>query len=315
MPEGTSSALPIPVPGQMALPVNIPASPAPALFGQVITSFKTGNTYTIGSPIGEGNFGWVYNCTDMWDNDLAAKVLKPNFDYQTVKDRATKEFQTLFVVRHPYVTYVHDAFEFEGRCYIITERYFRPVFALFEMNRFDGSLWIKPIARCLLQAVHFIHLTGLAHKDIHGGNVFTNFQRDAVVPDQHEIMNFKLGDLCIANVVGNWVADQTTFANWMRPPEAHDPHQFGPMDHRVDIYHCGLLFLQILAGRELRFTPQEILAGAPRQMALHSPLPYSIALEKALRRHVQHRTANAQEFWRDLNSAVTGNALLGHVAR
>jgi len=35
-------------------------------------------------------------------------------------------------------------------------------------------------------------------------------------------------------------------------------------------------------------------------MALGLEAPYNIALEKALRRHVTYRTANAMEFWRDL---------------
>ena len=45
--------------------------------GETITSLRTGNTYTIGQMVGEGNFGIVYSCRDVWDNDLAVKVLKP----------------------------------------------------------------------------------------------------------------------------------------------------------------------------------------------------------------------------------------------
>src|SRR6185312_979551 len=78
--------------------------------------------------------------------------------------------------------------------------------------------------------------------------------------------------------------------------------EFGPMDHRIDIYHCGLLFLHLLNGQELRFTNEEILAGRPRELALQLPPPYNFALEKALRRHVAFRTENAMELWRDLNS-------------
>jgi serine/threonine protein kinase len=93
-----------------------------------------------------------------------------------------------------------------------------------------------------------------------------------------------------------------TRALWMLPPEAMDSSEFGPLDHRIDIYHCGLLFLHLLNGRELRFTAEEIKAGQPRELALQLPPPYNFALEKALRRHVAHRTENAMELWRDLNS-------------
>jgi hypothetical protein len=74
------------------------------------------------------------------------------------------------------------------------------------------------------------------------------------------------------------------------------------MDHRIDIYHCGLLFLHLLNGAEIRFTQEEILSGKPRELALQLPQPYNFALEKTLRRHVAARTASAMELWRDLNS-------------
>ena len=45
--------------------------------GESIVCNQTSNTYIIGDPIGEGNFGVVYECSDAWGNDLAVKVLKP----------------------------------------------------------------------------------------------------------------------------------------------------------------------------------------------------------------------------------------------
>ena len=92
----------------------------------------------------------------------------------------------------------------------------------------------------------------------------------------------------------------------MLPPEVLDPAGFGLIDHRTDIYHCGLLFLSVACGRELQFTTQEIMEGRPREMALDLPLPYNFALEKALRRHVMYRTDSAMELWRDLNSPEPG---------
>jgi hypothetical protein len=36
----------------------------------------------MGDKIGEGHFGVVYSCKDVWENDLAAKVLKPIGTYE-----------------------------------------------------------------------------------------------------------------------------------------------------------------------------------------------------------------------------------------
>ena len=69
--------------------------PAP---GEVITSLATGNTYTIGEKIGEGNFGTVFSCKDVWENDLAAKVLKPiGSNDEKVKAMAEAEFVKLLL--------------------------------------------------------------------------------------------------------------------------------------------------------------------------------------------------------------------------
>jgi serine/threonine-protein kinase len=277
--------------------------------GEVITSAATGNTYTMWEKIGEGNFGLVFGCVDAWDNVLAAKVMKPMAPYEALKESTLAELQKLIYLRHPYITYVYDAFEYRDTFYIITERCHGPVYDLFNLKNFYGLAWVKAIGRCLLQAVHFLHTNGFAHQDIHGGNVLTSFVRDEMVPTDSAIQ-FKLGDLGVAKFFTD-IDVKNTRAQWMLPPEVLNSNEFGPLDYRIDIYHCGLLFLQIAYGTDLRFTPDEILNGKPRDLAISLPAPYCFALEKALRRHVAARTADAMEFWRDLNSpAEAGPPLL-----
>ena len=277
------------------------AAVTPPTPGEVITSEATGNTYTMGDKIGEGNFGLVYGCSDVWGNDLAAKVLKPSGPYERVKASAVAELDKLLVLRHPHITYVFDAFEFRETFYIITERCYCPLTHLFSLEPYNGLAWIKAIARCLLQAVHYIHISQYAHQDIHLGNVFAAFAKDEMDSANPGAIHFKLGDLGVAKLFTEIDATNTR-ALWMLPPEALDSSEFGPLDHRIDIYHCGLLFLHLLNGREMRFTVEEIKAGRPRELALQLPPPYSFALEKSLRRHVAYRTENAMELWRDLNS-------------
>lgn len=292
----------------MSMPSVPPTSPPaksviPPAPGEVITSLLTGNTYTMGTMIGEGYFGVVYSCVDVWGNDLAAKVLKPIGTYERVRAAAEAELGKLALLRHPHITYVFDAFEFRDTFYIVTERCYCPLTQLFSLNPFDGPSWLMPIARCLLQAVHYLHLNQYAHQDIHPGNVFTAFAKDEMRPTEPGSIQFKLGDLGVAKFFGELDATNTR-ADWMLPPEAIDPSEFGPVDHRIDIYHAGLLFLQLAQSREVRFSREEILAGHPRELALTLPSPLSFSLEKALRRHVAFRTASAMELWRDLHSPV-----------
>lgn len=270
--------------------------------GETITSELTRNTYTMGEKIGEGNFGLVFGCVDIWNNNLAVKVLKGHAPYEIIEASAQAEFGKLLLLRHPHITYVFDAFHREETIYIVTERCYCPLTRLFaEVPDFDGKFWIKAISRCLLQAVHYIHLNQYVHQDIHLNNVFAAFARDEVFEREPGALQFKLGDLGVAKLFSEIDATNTR-AQWMLPPEVLDSKEFGPMDKRIDIYHCGLLFLHLLHGTEIRFTIDEILAGRPRQLALQLPAPYNFALEKALRRHVAARTESAMELWRDLNS-------------
>lgn len=94
----------------------------PPTIGEVITSEGTGNSYTMGEKIGEGHFGVVYSCVDVWNNNLAVKVLKPLGPYEKVKAAAEAELGKLRLLRHPHVTYVFDAFEYRATFYIVTER-------------------------------------------------------------------------------------------------------------------------------------------------------------------------------------------------
>jgi serine/threonine-protein kinase len=258
----------------------------------------------MGATIGEGNFGIVFECADVWGNNLAAKVLKPKGTYEDVRASAEAELKKLVALRHPNITYVFDAFEYRDTFYIITERCWRPLSQLFSLNWFVGNVWLMPIARCLLQAVHYIHLNQFAHQDIHPGNVFTSFAKSELLRmDSREpgSIQFKLGDLGVAKLFAE-LNQENTRALWMLPPEVLDPSTFGPIDQRIDLYHVGLLLLQLAHSKELRFSREEILAGRPREMALALGRPYSFALEKALRRHVAYRTATAMELWRDLET-------------
>ena len=293
MPESPS-----PTPPPVAPPAK---GVTPPTSGEVITSEATGNTYTMGEQIGEGHFGLVYSCVDIWKNNLAAKVLKPIGAYEKVKTSASAEIQKLVLLRHPHITYVFDAFEFRDTFYIITERCHCPLTSLFALDQFNGLDWVGPIARCLLQAVHYIHINQYAHQDIHVGNVFAAFARNEMNSEDPGAIQFKLGDLGVARLFSEIDATNTR-ALWMLPLEVLEPSEFGPLDHRIDIYHCGLLFLNLAHGEELRFTAEEIKSGMPRVMALQLPAPFSFALEKALRRHAPYRTNSAMELWRDLNS-------------
>jgi serine/threonine-protein kinase len=212
--------------------------------GATISSPVTFNAYTVGEPIGEGEFGVVFACTDVWGNDLVAKVLKPNgFEFWQAEEKAKSEIDALYLARHPNIVYVHDAFVFHGACYIVSERCEMTLRQMWLDPEHKPDVWFKAISRCILQAVHFAHVQGIAHCDIHPGNIFAKFIPDEIMPSEQSAVTFKLGDFGLAK---RWdcVSAEGTFLKSIRPPEAIQSDEFGVTDTRVDIYHVGLILLQ-----------------------------------------------------------------------
>lgn len=306
------------------LPQNVDRTDSPSLFdldllhrehpftlpapGEKITSQLTGNTYSIGNQIGEGAFGVVFGCTDVWENHLVAKLLKPDSTGLLATERkAQHELAVLVQARHPNIIYVYDAFVYKGAFYIISERCDQTLADLISISDFRPLNWFRPIARCVLQAIQFTHLMQMVHCDIHLRNVFAKFQPDEILPQEYAAVTFKLGDFGLARPFGTIPADGT-FLDSIRPPEAINPDEFGPLDKRIDIYHAGLLFLQVLHGKPIAFTREQITSGYPRELALQLPHPHAFALEKMLRRHVMFRAESAMEVWRDLNSPAPTSA-------
>lgn len=270
---------------------------------------QTGNTVElpsgellhIGAQLGNGAFGIVHEAVDDFENELVVKTLSPQSGtYEKVKENWEREINALSLLRHPNITHVHGWFEHRNAFSIVIERCSGTINDLFSIPDYNGYSWARPIARCLLSGIHFIHSQGYVHKDIHSGNVFFLVHRNEVGPAGEPSVTFKIGDLGISRLATEIDFFGTVLAQWMLPPEFLNPSQFGRVGPQTDIYHAGLLLLSVLHGQNLDFDRVAILDGAPRKMAEKLPPPWGVALEKALRRTVSQRTQTALEFWRDV---------------
>ncbi len=275
----------------------------PPFLGQTIP--VEGKFYSIGGPIGDGGFGNVYACTDEWGNALAAKILVPKGQtYEQVRDSWTRELRNLLVLRHPNITYVHDAFEWQDTFYLVIERCSMTLDRIITMPTLLPEWWLPHVARDVLQGLHYIHAQGYVHKDIHPGNVFVAQSFDRMVPEKEPVWSFKIGDLGISRLEGEINAFNTVLAQWMMPPEALDPGQFGLIGKKTDIYHVGLLLLALLLKQMPTFSQEQVLQGVPRQLAERHPSKFGPIIAKALRRHVWDRTGTAIDFWRELRTVM-----------
>lgn len=264
-----------------------------------------GHTYIIGDFIGNGYFGKVYECRDDWGNELVAKVISPKLgQYQQILDRTIREKDNLLNLRHPNITYLYDAFEFNNELYLILERCSYTVEELMNDKDFPGVAFLPHIAKDILQAVDFMHKTGYVHADLHPGNIFCSILRDQINPSSlNSIWMFKVGDLGITKPETNLQYPNPTFADWMLAPECIDG-SFGSVTRRVDIYHIGLLLLSLSLGNIPQFTHQEIVNAVPRRMAEQLSSPYRDVIARTLRRHVSERTSRAFDVWIEIEEVL-----------
>lgn len=264
-----------------------------------------GKYYFLGEQIGTGSFGAVFECTDEWSNPLVAKILFPrDRPYDEIKENWLSELHKLLELRHPNITYIHQAFEYRDTFYLIIEKCSFTLDTIITGEKLDPEWWIPHVARDVLQGLEYVHMRGYVHKDIHPGNVFVSQTFDRMLPNKDPVWSFKIGDLGISRLETDINHFNTLLAQWMLPPEAIDAGQFGAIGRQVDIYHTALLLLAILLRKIPLFTKEEILAGLPRQIAEQHPSKYGRAIGQALRRHVVMRTPTAVQFWRELASVA-----------
>lgn len=300
-----STPAPVEPAPRLATSPNLRTLPSAAPFrapvrGDMIRNGSVG-VYFMGEYVGGGSYGDVYDCTDEWDNPLVAKVLKPAMSFEEVRRQWESEVANLSRMRHPNITYIHDAFFYDNAFYIIVEK------CLYSLDRVLARIdesWLPHIGRDILQALAFIHRHGHVHKDVHPGNVFVSLTSDVIDDDRGPRVSFKLGDLGITRVESDIRTVGTIMAPWMLPPEAMDPARFGTVGRPTDVYHTGLLLLSVLRREVPSFTEAEILAGVPQQIAEGLGSTYSAALANALRPRVMHRTQTPLEFWREIQAGL-----------
>jgi serine/threonine protein kinase len=275
----------------------VPSSALPFAPRSVLGNPVTGTTYRLLAPIGEGYFGIVYAAIDSWENELAIKVLKPHPSPREHASKAAAEIDKLVMLRSPYFTYIYEAFASDGYYCIVTERCEYPLSSALGQPWFKGANSVRSVARCLLQAVQRMHEFKLVHQDIHLDNVFVAVARDALVGGPSGATSFKLGDVGLAKPAHLLDPFNTNVNPDTVAPEFLDPASCGAPDHRVDIYHCGLLLLQVLVGGRLNFTQEQIRAGAPALHAASLGTPLGAVLAQALQPQVAARPATARDLW------------------
>jgi serine/threonine protein kinase/TolB-like protein len=235
--------------------VNVLARPSAVLTVQmsqpadpVLTGRRLG-VYEVQTPIGAGGMGVVYRALDTnLNRPVAIKVLSDELANPAARRRFQREAQTASSLNHPHILTVHDAGEFEGRQYLVTE--------LVE----GGTLrdWTRGAKRGWRQTIELLtgvadglaaaHQAGILHRDIKPENILITKSGYA-----------KLADFGLAKLHEGAPSDEAPTVTDMRTRPGvivgtaayMSPEQAvgQPVDARSDIFSFGVVLYEALAGR------------------------------------------------------------------
>ncbi|MBZ5712647.1 serine/threonine protein kinase [Nannocystis pusilla] len=203
-----------------------------------------GGKYEIDRLIARGGVGVVYLARDReQQREVVIKFLAGHLTGESeASARFAREVERLSGIQHPNIVEVLGHGQENGAPYLVME-YLSGEPLLAFLNR-KGRLSLAefvPIAAQILKALGYAHGCGLMHRDIKPANIMLTTRKGRA--------NFvKLLDFGMAKLVEgerDITSEQVLgTANYMAPEQVRGE----PLDERVDVYACGLLFYRMLAG-------------------------------------------------------------------
>ena len=162
------------------------------------------------------------------------------------------------------------------------------------------------------------HRQKIIHRDLKPLNVM--IQEGVPVSEGAKILDFGLAKIKSGELLGSFIAAQTT--GLMGSPFYMAPEQWSddPPDARADIYSLGVMLFQMLCG-EVPFKGNSIPAIMKKHLTLDVPSLASMGIEvppqveavirHALEKEPKYRTPSADEFANELRAAMaTASAIL-----
>ena len=203
--------------------------------------------YRLESVLGQGGMGVVYRALDTRLNrPVAVKFLSNDMADAAARQRFQREAQTASSLSHPHILVVHDAGDFDGRQYLVTELAAGGTLSEWAVGRVRTWREVVELLVGIADALATAHEAGILHRDIKPGNILLTKSGYA-----------KLADFGLAKVQES--ADAMTRAAtlqtaaglvvgtvvYMSPEQASGSRA----DFRSDIFSFGIVMYELLAGR------------------------------------------------------------------
>jgi eukaryotic-like serine/threonine-protein kinase len=262
-------------------------------------------SYRIESVIGKGGMGVVYRALDTRLNrPVAVKFLFEGLADPAARRRFQREAQMASSLNHPHILTVHDAGDFEGRQYLVTE--FVDGGTLKDWARAEKRSWREIVALLagVADGLAAAHAAGILHRDIKPDNILVARNGYAKLSDfglakLEERTGPEEGTLTLTGTRPGMIMG--TFA-YMSPEQASGR----VTDARSDIFSFGIVLYELLGGRR-PFTGatdkellQTIISGSAPPLGADVPVALRMIVEKALENAPADRYQSTRELVVDL---------------
>ena len=255
--------------------------------------------YQVRGVLGRGAMGTVYDAWDpVIDRRVAIKTVRlpESGDAEAAEglDRFKREAQAAGRLTHPNIVGVFDYGETDEVAFIVME--FVQGSSLKEMLDANLRLPVAEAVRIMdsvLAGLAYSHGRGVIHRDIKPANVMV------AAPDGQP----KIADFGIARIESSSMTQAGTV---MGTPAYMSPEQFmgQVVDQRTDIYSCGIMLYQLLAGERpyegsmtsIMHKVMTTVPPAPSELTVTSPATLDRVVARAMARRPEDRYADAAEF-------------------
>jgi len=271
--------------------------------------------YEITAPLGAGGMGEVYRARDTkLGRDVAIKILPDALSTDPERiARFQREAHTASSLNHPHILTVHDAGEFEGRQYLVTELVDGGTLRDWTRGAKHGWRQTIELLTGVADGLATAHHAGILHRDIKPENILVTKSGYAKLAD---FGLAKLHEGAISHDAPT-VADMRTRPGvivgttaYMSPEQAVGQ----PLDVRSDIFSFGVVLYEALAGRRPFTGASEldvshaIVHRAPEPLPEAVPLPLRMVVEKALEKDPADRFQSMRDMVVDLRRVTRQSA-------
>jgi eukaryotic-like serine/threonine-protein kinase len=262
--------------------------------------------YLLETEVASGGMGTVWRGRDeVLGRPVAIKVLHEGLAGDPdILERFRREAVAAARLTHPNVVRVFDTGIDDGVCFIVMELFEGTT--LEDRLRDGGPLPPAEAARMLsgiLRGLAHAHREGVVHRDVKPGNVLLD--RDGHV----KVTDFGIAKAAFATSDLTTTGDLLGTARYLAPEQVAG----GSVDHRADLYACGIVLYECLTGRT-PFEADSHIATATMRLA-DTPKPPG-ALRPGIPRRLESVTmrALAREPEERFQSADEMNSALGPAA-